>query len=73
MGIKSLVHMVCRDMVFFPSINQTINPGEEASVEVVFDPAAHGPAGVGQIQRTVTIENNTGKPLELGFSAVVTP
>ena len=56
-----------------PSINQTINPNEEATIEVVFDPAAHGPAGVGRIQRAVTIENNTGRPLELQFAAIVTP
>jgi len=56
-----------------PSINQTISPNEEATVEVVFDPAAHGPAGVGRIQRTITIENNAGQPVELSFAAVVTP
>ncbi len=56
-----------------PSINRTINPNEEAIVEVVFDPAAHGPAGVGRIQRTVTLENNAGQPVELQFAATVTP
>lgn len=56
-----------------PRIDQTINPNEEASVEIVFDPAAHGPAGVGQIQRTIIIENNAGQPVELQFTAVVTP
>ena len=56
-----------------PRIDQTINPGEEASVEVVFDPAAHGPAGVGKIQRSVTIEQNGAKSVELSFSALVTP
>lgn len=56
-----------------PKINQTVNPNEEATVEVVFDPAAHGPAGVGRIQRAITIENNAGAPIELLFAAVVTP
>ena len=56
-----------------PRINQTINPNEEAVVEVVFDPAAHGPAGVGRIGRTVVIENNSGAPVELSFIALVTP
>lgn len=56
-----------------PSINQAINPNEEAVVEVVFDPAAHGPAGVGRIERVVVVENNAGKPIEFGFVAVVTP
>jgi len=56
-----------------PSINLTIDPNEEAVVDVVFDPAAHGPAGVGRIQRVVTLENNAGAPVELQFSATVTP
>ena len=56
-----------------PTINVPINAQEEAFVEVVFDPAAHGPAGVGPIDRIVTIENNAGQPLELEFSARVSP
>jgi len=56
-----------------PSINQVVGPSEEALVEVIFDPAAHGPAGVGSIQRVVTIENNAGEPIELQFTAMVTP
>lgn len=56
-----------------PEINGTINSNEEAIVEVIFDPAAHGPAGVGRIQRIVTMENNAGRPVELLFAAVVTP
>ncbi len=56
-----------------PSINQTLSGGEQVDVEVVFDPAAHGPAGVGRISRIVYLENNAGKPLELKFSAMVTP
>ena len=46
--------------------------GEEATITVVFDPNAHGPAGVGLIQRTVTIEND-GKPIEFSFKVIVTP
>ena len=56
-----------------PTINVPIKPGEEAFVEVVFDPAAHGPAGVGPIERVVTLENNGGQPLELAFAALVSP
>lgn len=56
-----------------PRIGRTLNAGEEAEVEVVFDPAAHGPAGVGKIARIVRIETDAGEPLELSFSAVVTP
>lgn len=56
-----------------PNLNQIINPNEEATIEVVFDPAAHGPAGVGRIQRKITIENNAGQPIEFQFVAIVTP
>lgn len=58
---------------FIPKISVNLNPGEEAQVSAVFDPAAHGPAGVGKIQRSVYLENNAGEPLELHFSATVTP
>ena len=56
-----------------PALNETLQPNEEAMVEVVFDPAAHGPAGIGPIDRVVTIEHNAGRPLELAFAANVTP
>ena len=56
-----------------PTMNEPMNPGEQAMVEVVFDPAAHGPAGIGPIDRVVTIENSAGRPLELAFTANVTP
>ena len=56
-----------------PVINQIIDANEEATIEAVFDPAAHGPAGVGKIQRAVIIENNAGDPIELQLTAVVTP
>ncbi|MCR4332676.1 MAG: DUF1573 domain-containing protein [Sulfuricaulis sp.] len=56
-----------------PSLNETMQPNEEAMVEVVFDPAAHGPAGIGPIDRVVTIEHSAGEPLEIAFTANVTP
>ena len=56
-----------------PRIEERLAPGATAQVEVVFDPAAHGPAGIGQTDRIVTIENDGGLPLELRFSAMVTP
>ena len=56
-----------------PALNETLQPNEEAMVEVVFDPAAHGPAGIGPVDRVVTIENSAGQPLELAFRANVTP
>ena len=56
-----------------PTINVPIKPREEAFIEVIFDPAAHGPAGVGPIERVATIENDAGQPLELEFAALVSP
>jgi hypothetical protein len=56
-----------------PSIKATVAVNQEAEIEVVFDPTAHGPAGVGKIQRVVILENNAGGPIELNFSAMVTP
>ncbi len=54
-------------------VAEVLAPGETAQVEVVFDPAAHGPAGIGRTERIVTIGNDAGPPLELRFSALVTP
>lgn len=58
-----------------PDINVTLPPGGEAEVEVVFDPAAHGPAGVGTIERVVYVETGSGpdNALELSFRANVIP
>ncbi len=56
-----------------PSVNATLAPGQEATVEVVFDPAAHGPAGVGRADRIVFVEDATGLVLQLNFTATVTP
>lgn len=57
-----------------PSINQKLQPGEEVRVEVIFNPAAHGPAGVGKIERVVYLENDASpQPFELNIAATVTP
>ena len=56
-----------------PAVNETLKPAEAAFVDVVFDPAAHGPAGLGPTQRVVTIESDAGRPVELHFSANVRP
>ncbi len=58
---------------FAPTINQIVTPGEEITIKTIFDPAAHGPAGVGPIERAVYVENDSGKPFEIQFKAVVTP
>ena len=36
----------------------TIAPGESGEVEVVFDPAFHGPTGLGDISRMIKFETN---------------
>lgn len=54
-------------------VSLTLAPGEETEVEVVFDPAAHGPAGVGPVMRAVFLDSTAGDPLELAFTATVTP
>ncbi|MBI2623168.1 MAG: DUF1573 domain-containing protein [Candidatus Liptonbacteria bacterium] len=58
---------------FVPRIDVSIAPGEEAAVEAIFDPNAHGPAGIGRIERVVYLETDDGAPVELAFSADVTP
>ena len=58
---------------FVPKINASVPAGEEGVVEAVFDPNAHGPAGVGKVERVITLENSAGAPLEFYFSATVTP
>lgn len=54
--------------------NLSLNPNQKAELEVEFDPNAHGPQGVGPINRTVTVEtNSTSTPQFLFyFNGVVT-
>ncbi len=56
-----------------PLVNQEIKPNQEASIDVTFDPNAHGPAGVGVIEREVSVEQATGGKLTLNIKANVTP
>jgi len=53
--------------------NIVIAPGETATVEAIFNPAAHGPAGVGLARRSIYLEtNSTVSPkVEVRFSALV--
>lgn len=43
-------------------------PGKEAKLTVVFDPAYHGPNGIGLIERYVSIETNDKSNQKLTFS-----
>jgi hypothetical protein len=56
-----------------PNISVPLQPGETAQVEAVFDPAAHGSAGVGDIKRSVFVSSGGNPNLELTFSAKVRP
>ena len=56
-----------------PKVNETIKAGESRNIEVVFDPNAHGPAGIGMIDRFVFIEDANGEKLQLEIKATVTP
>ena len=47
-------------------------PGKEAKLNVVFDPAYHGPAGVGPISRYVSVETNDQSNSKLTFTVVGT-
>ena len=58
---------------FGGAVNQVLNPNQSAEVEVIFDPAAHGPAGVGPIERAVFVESGDGSTIQLNIKAVVTP
>lgn len=55
------------------TVNALLAPGELASVEVVFDPAAHGPSGLGRVDRFVTVESAEAAPLELHMAVMVRP
>ncbi len=56
-----------------PPANETIKVGESLNVRVVYDPNAHGPAGVGVIDRFVYLTDVSGKTLQLEIKAQVTP
>ena len=55
------------------SVSAQLAPGEVARLELVFDPAAHGPSGIGRIERVVTVNAQGTPPLELGMVALVRP
>ncbi|KKR68308.1 MAG: hypothetical protein UU10_C0027G0001 [Parcubacteria group bacterium GW2011_GWF1_40_6] len=52
---------------------EVLAPGETREIEVVYDPNAHGPAGVGLIERAVILEDENKNVVEFTFRASVTP
>ena len=55
------------------SADSVVAPGESIKVTAVYDPAAHGPSGVGLAQRSVYLEtdSSTTPKVELRFKAMV--
>lgn len=45
-----------------------VDPGKEAKLEVLFDPAFHGPQGVGAVNRFVSVETNDASNPKLTFT-----
>lgn len=60
-------------MGYIPPSNETIKSGESIDIKVVYDPAAHGPAGVGTIDRFVYLTDEAGSKIQLEIKATVTP
>ena len=55
------------------AISEIIKPGENREIKVVYDPNAHGPAGVGRIERYVDVTESSGATLRLQINAMVKP
>ncbi|PIQ66937.1 MAG: hypothetical protein CO184_01940 [Candidatus Zambryskibacteria bacterium CG_4_9_14_3_um_filter_40_16] len=55
-----------------PKVNEIIKAGESVDAVVVFDPTAHGPDGVGFVERYVYFVDSSGGALELQITANVT-
>jgi len=60
-------------MGFVPKLNAVIKAGQSANIEVVYDPNAHGPAGVGVIDRFVYLTDASENTFQFEIKAVVTP
>ncbi len=60
-------------MGYVPPANEVIKAGESRLIRVVYDPNAHGPAGVGRIDRFVTLTDSSGGIIQLEIKALVTP
>ncbi|OGG41132.1 hypothetical protein A2118_03605 [Candidatus Kaiserbacteria bacterium GWA2_50_9] len=60
-------------MGYVPPANELIKAGESRTIRVVYNPNAHGPAGVGRIDRFVTLTDTFDGTLQLEIKALVTP
>lgn len=50
------------------TLERTLEPGEEVTAQVVFDPMAHGPEAVGRVQRAIALHTADGALLRLDFT-----
>lgn len=53
--------------------DEIIKAGESRGVKVVYDPNAHGPAGIGPVDRFITLTDADGGVLQLVIKALVRP
>ena len=60
-------------MGFVPPANELIKAGESRDIKVVYDPNAHGPSGVGAIDRYVFLTDEAAGKIQLEIKALVTP
>jgi len=60
-------------MGYVPPADELIKAGESRDIKVVYDPNAHGPAGVGRIDRFIYLADASGRALKFEIKAVVTP
>lgn len=60
-------------MGYVPPANETIKAGESMDLKIVYDPNAHGPSGVGSIDRLVYLIDEAGGKIQLEIKANVTP
>lgn len=60
-------------MGYVPDANLVIKAGQSQDIKVVYDPNAHGPAGVGKIDRFIYLKEADGKTVTLEIKAIVTP
>ena len=56
-----------------PKANAIVKAGDSMDIEVVYDPNAHGPAGVGLIERSVFLEDESNNVIEFKLKVNVTP
>src|SRR3989344_5316381 len=53
-----------KSMGYVPQANEMIKAGESRTIRVVYDPNAHGPAGVGPIDRFAILTDRSGGTLQ---------